>query len=75
MEEKKQTGGGRIYLRVNEFEILNFKEAKDKYGITAKMIIQTICQSCSGMEIVVFDKKKKRSITLPKNFLCEKRIK
>lgn len=71
MEEKKITGGGRVYLRVNEFEISKFIEAK-KIDISAKMIIQAICQQSAGIEIKVFDKKKKRSITLPKNFLCKK---
>lgn len=71
-KEKNETGGGRIYMRVNTTEILKFKEAKDKYKISAKMIIQAICQQCAGMEITVFDKKKKKSITLPKNFLCKK---
>ena len=60
-----------IQMRITRFQFSKFDEGKKK-GITGKMIIQALCQQSSEMEITVFDKKKKQSITLPKGFLCKK---
>lgn len=60
-----------VRFRVNKFEFDKFKEAK-KLGITHKMIIQALLANSSDEQVTVYDKKKKKSITLPKGFLCKK---
>jgi len=69
MEETKRYY--TLQVRINKFQFSKFEEAK-KIGITQKMILQAICSQSSGVEITVFDKKKRKSITLPKGFLCKK---
>lgn len=61
-----------VRFRVNKFEFSKFEDAS-KIGITQKMIIQKLCAASSDTEITVFDKKNKKSITLPKGFLCSKK--
>ncbi len=61
-----------IRLRVNGFQFSKFEEAR-KMGITQKMIVQALCQPSAEIQIIVFDKKKKQSIELPKGFLCNKK--
>lgn len=60
-----------VRFRVTEFQFSKFEEAK-KIGITHKMIMQEFCKQSEDVQITVFDKKKKKSITLPKGFLCKK---
>lgn len=60
-----------LQIRINRFQFSKFEEAK-LIGITGKMIVQALCEPSSGMEVTVFDKKKRKSITLPKGFLCKK---
>lgn len=60
-----------VRFRVNKFEFLRFQKAQE-LDISHKMIMQEFCQQCSEMEITVFDKKKRKSITLPKGFLTKK---
>lgn len=69
MEEEKKYY--TLQIRINQFQFSKFEEAKG-IGITGKMIVQALCEQSSGVEITVFDKKKRKSITLPKGFLCKK---
>lgn len=60
-----------VRFRVNKFQFSKFEEAQ-KIGISHKMVMQEFCKQCAEIEITVFDKKQKKSITLPKGFLLKK---
>lgn len=66
--EKPKTIYRTIRLRVSEYEFKRFEQAQN-IGLTQREVIEQLLQTCCCTEITIFDKEKKQSITLPKNFL------
>jgi len=60
-----------IKMRVSLSQYRIFSQAKE-LGITQKMIIQTMCQQSCNTNVIVFNKKKSKSISLPTGFMCKK---
>lgn len=61
-----------VRFRVNQFQFSKFQQAQD-IDISHKMVIQEFCKQCENIEITVFDKKKKKSVTFPKGFLVKEK--
>lgn len=60
----------RLYLRVNDFELRKFTEAK-LLGYSQRGVIERLIQ-CNGAELILFDKNNEKSVTLPKGFFIKK---
>lgn len=60
-----------LQIRINHFQFTKIEEARS-IGITGKMVVQALCEPSTGVEVTIFDKRGKKSITLPKRFLCKK---
>jgi len=60
-----------IMFRVNPFEWKKFNEAQD-IGYGRRAVIEKLIE-CKGVDVVFFDKKSEKSVTLPNNFLTGKK--
>lgn len=66
----KQPDYKRINFRVSEYEYNKFVEVKQKLRLSARKFIEQLSsQPCNAPEIIIYNKRKTKSITLPKNFL------
>lgn len=63
----------RIYIRLNPYEYNFFAKAKEELGLSAREVIEFLSQPCDlAAEMVIYNKKKTKSMPVQKGFLCKK---
>jgi hypothetical protein len=65
----------KIYIRVTPSEMRQFIDAREELGISSRRLVEMCAgktAECRGIEITVWNKKKNKSITLTRGFLCRK---